>query len=101
MLGELVEFDFEVAQGTQVRVGQVIGWLEGFKAVTDLYCPISGTFAGANPDLVEKITLIRSDPYGRGWLYTVGGEPGDDLMDAKSYSAMLDGTIDKMTGRDA
>ena len=51
MLGDPVEFDFEVAPGQKVERGQAIGWLEGFKAVTDVFTPLSGTFAGANPEL--------------------------------------------------
>ena len=33
MLGEVVEFDFEVAPGQPIEKGQAIGWFEGFKAV--------------------------------------------------------------------
>ena len=36
MLGEIVELSFETSAGSPVETGQVLGWLEGFKAVTDL-----------------------------------------------------------------
>jgi glycine cleavage system H protein len=99
VLGEPVELDFEVDPGTQVDAGQVIGWLEGFKAVTDLFCPMAGRFAGANPELSDRVSLIQSDPFGRGWLYTVEGTPGDDCFDVYGYASFLDATIARMTGR--
>jgi len=37
MLGEIVEFDFEVSSGGTVAVADVIGWIEGFKALSDVY----------------------------------------------------------------
>ncbi|MFQ5494751.1 MAG: glycine cleavage system protein H [Phycisphaerae bacterium] len=100
-LGEPVEFDFEVAPGASVAVGDVIGWVEGFKAVTDVYCPMGGVFRGANPDLDSDIALLQSDPYGRGWLYQVEGTPGEDCVDADGYAETLDATIDKMMGKSA
>lgn len=101
ILGEPVDFDFEVAVRAEVEVGQVIGWIEGFKAVTDLYCPMAGRFDGSNPELGDEITLIQSDPYGRGWLYSVEGTPGDDCVDVHGYVSFLDATIDKMLGKTA
>ena len=101
MLGEPVEFEFEVQPDAEVAVGQAIGWLEGFKAVTDIYSPMTGQFAGANPELDEEITLIHSDPHGRGWLYQMRGEPGSDCTDVDGYAALLDATIDKMRGKTA
>ena len=49
MLGEIVEHGFEVKPDDAVKVGQTIGWVEGFKAMTDLYCVLDGVFAGGNP----------------------------------------------------
>jgi glycine cleavage system H protein len=100
MLGEPVEIDFEVDAGSSIETGQVIGWLEGFKAVTDLYAPIGGRFVGANPLLEHEVERIQSDCYERGWLYEVeaAGDEGGDLFDADGYARLLDGTIDRMAG---
>lgn len=100
MLGEPVEFDIEVEPKAELAAGQVIGWIEGFKAVTDLFCPMNGRYAGANPELDETITLIQTDPYSRGWLYALEASPGDDCLSVQEYVAVLDATIDKMMGRD-
>src|SRR5690348_10941308 len=69
MLGDLVEYAFEVKPGDVVTVGQTIGTVEGFKALTDLYCVADGGFLGPNPELEQDVTLTDSDPYGEGWLY--------------------------------
>jgi len=99
MLGEVVEFEFEVAPGRAIECGQTIGWVEGFKAVTELYSPLGGRFAGANPELESVIGEVHRFPYDRGWLYQVEGTAPNDAMDAAGYSAFLDGTIDRMMGR--
>ena len=78
MLGDLVEFGFQVEVGDRIEIGQTIGWIEGFKALSDLFSVASGEFAGGNPELEADVTLIDSDPYGRGWLYRVRcSDPSD------------------------
>jgi hypothetical protein len=39
---------------------------------------------------------VDTDPYGKGWLYRVRGEPDGASVDVHGYIAMLDGTIDEM-----
>jgi glycine cleavage system H protein len=96
MLGDVVEFKFDAAPGSKVTVGQTIGWIEGFKAVSDLYCVADGEFVQRNPALDADITLLDSKPYGEGWLYEVAGRPEPNAMDVTGYVALLDATIDKM-----
>jgi glycine cleavage system H protein len=96
MLGDMVEFGFSVKPGDHVDVGQAIGWVEGFKAVSDLYAVAEGEFLGSNPTLDSDITLMDSKPYGEGWLYTVRGKPEAGTVDVHGYIALLDATIEKM-----
>lgn len=96
MLGEFVEHGFQVRPGDAVAVGQTIGWVEGFKALTDLYCVVDGTFAGGNAMLENDSTLADAQPYGDGWLYAARGTPDPGATDVHGYMAMLDLTIDKM-----
>jgi glycine cleavage system H protein len=96
MLGEMVDHGFEIQTGQSVATGQVIGWIEGFKAISDLFCIGSGTFTGGNPLLQEKITIVNKDPFGAGWLYTLDGTPGEECMDVEAYRALLDKTIDRI-----
>jgi glycine cleavage system H protein len=105
MLGDLVEFEFDAKPGEAVAVGQPIGRIEGFKALSDIYCVAEGEFAGGNPELAGDITLADTDHYGRGWLYRVRGRPDPRSVDVGGYVAVLDLTIDTMLkqagGRDA
>ena len=99
MLGEAVEMEFEAKPGAALTTGQVVGWIEGFKAVSDLYSPLAGVFERGNPDLEREIGLLQKDPAGRGWLFEVRGEPAKDALDLHAYAAVLDATIDKMLGQ--
>ena len=96
MLGDMVEHGFEVKPGDKITVGQTIGWLEGFKALTDLFSVIDGHFAGTNPELEQDATLVDKDPYQKGWLYVARGTPDANSVDVDGYIRVLDATIDKM-----
>ena len=99
MLGDIVEVGFETKSGDAVKTGQIVGWVEGFKAVTDIFSPISGNFEGCNPKLDEDITVLTQKPYLAGWLFEIHGTPGNDCLDVKGYVNILDTTIDKMLGQ--
>ncbi len=96
MLGEMVDHRFESESGVEVNVGQIIGWVEGFKAISDIYSVAAGTFRRSNPQLMEDISLVSEHPYGEGWLYEVQGEPDSRCLDVTAYSGVLDATIDKI-----
>jgi len=94
MLGEMVEQGFETEMNSNVSVGQIIGWVEGFKAISDVYCVAEGAFLGANPELRERIALIDKEPYSAGWLYAVRGTPDSRCLDVHAYRDHLDRAID-------
>ena len=96
MLGELVDFNFQVPEGGEVAPGQQIGYVEGFKAASDVFCVMEGKFAGMNPALREDACIVRTDPYLVGWLYSVRGEPEPEHLDVHGYVALLNATITKM-----
>lgn len=96
MLGDLVEYAFSINAGAVVTVGQEIGTIEGFKAVTALYTVAAGEFLGIGDGLQSDITAVETDPYGRGWLYRVKGQPDPGHVDVQGYVAILDATIDRM-----
>jgi glycine cleavage system H protein len=101
MLGDFVELGLEPQPGDRVTIGSRIGWVEGFKALTDLYAMAEGEFLGGNPALEEDITLADTDSYGKGWLYRVRGIPEPDRIDVHAYVVLLDGTIDRMLEKHA
>jgi glycine cleavage system H protein len=96
MLGELVEMTLEVPPGSLVHGGVRLGTVEGFKAVSDLYCVMEGVLRGANPALSAEACLTHADPYGAGWLYEVEGEPAAGHLDVHAYIALLSETIDRL-----
>ncbi|HKS38349.1 MAG TPA: glycine cleavage system protein H [Verrucomicrobiae bacterium] len=96
MLGDMVDHGFEIEIDAAIAPGQVIGWVEGFKAISDIFCIAEGAFAGANPVLKERISIINKDPYGAGWLYRIRGRPDAKCVDVRAYRAILDKTIDKI-----
>jgi glycine cleavage system H protein len=96
MLGDIVEFEFTAGPGSEVHVGDEIGSIEGLKAVTSIFAAAAGRFQGEGAPLRGDVTLAESDPYGKGWLYRLQGEPAADTVDVQGYIAILDATIDKM-----
>jgi glycine cleavage system H protein len=96
MLGDLVDHQFEKSDGDPISSGDIVGSVEGFKAISDLYAPASGVFAGGNPLLQKDPEIIGSDPYGDGWLFRVIGTPDSRCTAVDGYRSLLDATIDRM-----
>src|SRR5262245_5263393 len=96
MLGDLVEYDFFVKEGGRIALGQEIGSIEGFKALTAVYSVAEGEFLGIGDGFSSDITAVESDPYGRGWLYRVKGTPDPESVDVQGYIKILDATIDRL-----
>ena len=96
MLGEIVEVQWEKAVGDPIVSGGIIGSIEGFKAISDIYCVADGTFADGNPGLGGSIEKVGDDPYGAGWLYEFEGAPDARCVDLETYRALLDSTIDRI-----
>ncbi|MFN7140651.1 MAG: glycine cleavage system protein H [Limisphaerales bacterium] len=96
MLGEIVDQKFEVSPGAPVCVGQPIGWIEGFKAMSDIFCIADGEFVEANVALKDQIETIGKSPYTDGWLYKVRGKPDANCGDVHFYVDLLDQTIKRL-----
>ncbi len=80
--------------GTKVAVGDSLGEVESVKTTSDIYCPVPGEIAEANPMLESDPSLVNSDPFGRGWLVKirVTDTSGlDAMMDAQAYDASIAG----------
>ena len=74
--------------GASFNKNEVFGTIEAVKAVSDLYCPVTGEVTAVNADLDDEPSLVNDDPYGKGWMVMVkvadAGEL-DGLMDADAY----------------
>jgi glycine cleavage system H protein len=78
--------------GRQLKQMETFGVVESVKAVSDLYCPASGTVVEANTALEKQPELVNRDCYGAGWMIVVkvaSPKELDRLMDAKAYEAYL------------
>lgn len=95
MLGELVEIRLEAQPGQALKVGGIVGNIEGFKAVSDLYCVVDGTFKGGNPALENSPEPLTRDVH-HTWIYQVKGVPDPRVLDVAGYAAVLDATIDRI-----
>ena len=96
MLGDLVEHQFEKTSGDEVLSGEIVGSVEGFKAISDLYSPVGGMFIEGNQLLSNDVELISREPYREGWLFRVRGTPDSRCIDVEGYRQLLDATIDRM-----
>lgn len=96
MLGELVEVQLDRPTGSEVQVGDILGVIEGFKALSDVYCVGQGRFLGMNSGLSQTLESVADDPYETGWIYEFEGTPDDRVMDVDGYRGLLDATIDRM-----
>ncbi|HVG45108.1 MAG TPA: glycine cleavage system protein GcvH [Longimicrobium sp.] len=68
------------------------GTIEAVKAVSDLYCPVSGEVVEANGALDANPALVNSDPYGEGWMIKLRpSDPAavDGLLDAAQYEKLI------------
>ncbi|MDH5560545.1 MAG: glycine cleavage system protein GcvH, partial [Deltaproteobacteria bacterium] len=61
-LGDIVYIEMPEV-GTIVDTGEAIGNIESVKAVSEIYCPISGEITDVNKDLEEQPELTNTSPY--------------------------------------
>src|SRR5277367_3389774 len=78
--------------GAQVKAGQSLGTIESVKAVSEIFCPVSGEVTEINPALSDSPEKINSDPHGTAWLAKIRlSSPAEvaALMDAAAYEAYI------------
>ncbi len=94
-LGDVVFVELpQVGRRLEVKAGKMetFGVVESVKAVSDLYCPVTGEVVEVNPTLETKPELVNKDCYGAGWMIVVklaNPKELDALMDAKAYEIFL------------
>ena len=85
-LGDLVFVNLPEA-GDAVTAGEALGDVESVKAVSDIFCPVTGTVRAANEALLDAPEAINADPY-VAWLVEVEAITGqEELLDAAAYEA--------------
>jgi glycine cleavage system H protein len=71
---------------------ETLGVVESVKAVSDVFCPLSGEVVEVNAALETRPELVNQDCYGAGWMIVVtiaNPKELDALMDVKAYEAFL------------
>lgn len=91
-LGDVVFVELP-KKGRSLRQMEAFGVVESVKAVSDLYCPVSGEVVGVNGELERKPELVNADCYGAGWMIEVKitqAKDLDKLLSASEYAAYLE-----------
>jgi len=80
-------------EGDRFAQREVFGTVEAVKAVSDLYCPVSGEVVEVNAALVDDPSLVNSDPYGKGWMIKLQISDETELenpLSADEYEAHIE-----------
>lgn len=91
-LGDVVFLDLPEV-GSEVTAGETCGEVESTKSVSDLYAPVSGTVAEINQAAVDDPSLINSDPFGEGWLFTVDATDDGGYLTPQAYAEANDAEV--------
>ena len=88
-LGDIVYVELP-DQGRSFKKGDVFGTIESVKAVSELYCPVSGEVTEVNSALVQKPESVNADPHGSWMIVVKMSEPNEasHLLDAAKYAEL-------------
>ena len=77
-LGDVVFVELPKVGSTFQRM-DVFGTIEAVKAVSELFCPLSGEVVAVNDRLDKEPALVNNDPYGDGWMIKLRVADGAEL----------------------
>ncbi len=86
-LGDIVYVDLPKV-GKQLEKGASLGSVESVKAVSEIYCPVSGEVTEVNEGLGSAPEKLNEDPHRAAWLIKLRmSDPGEikNLMTAQEY----------------
>lgn len=92
-LGDVVFVELPSAGDTFDRM-EVFGTIEAVKAVSELYCPVTGEVVAVNELLDQDPAAVNTDPYGEGWMIQIKlGDLAqiDELLTADEYQEHIGG----------
>jgi glycine cleavage system H protein len=90
-LGDVVYVELPEV-GRQLKQGEVFGTIESVKAVSELFCPVTGKIIAVNDDLNDHPELVNSTPH-ETWMIRLSlDDPSqvDSLLDAASYGSSIE-----------
>jgi glycine cleavage system H protein len=92
-LGDIVYVELPQVGDTFARM-DVFGTIEAVKAVSELFCPLSGDVVAINDRLDKEPALINTDPYGDGWMVKLRVKDANErkqLLAAEAYKKHIGG----------
>ena len=66
--------------GDNLRKGSLFGAIESVKAVFDLTSPVTGEVIEINQALTDNLDLLKTNPYGEGWMLKAKVENQEELQ---------------------
>lgn len=89
-LGDVVYVDLPEA-GRTFKQGDQFGSIESVKAVSDLYCPMSGQVIAVNNALTGQPESVNRDPHGTWMIVLRLVNPAEvaSLLDNTGYAALV------------
>lgn len=88
-LGDLVFVNLPQV-GDTVTVGTPFADVESVKAVSDVYCPVTGTVAAINEELLTTPERINQSAYDAWFIRVTDITAKGALMDAQAYRALTE-----------
>jgi len=89
-LGDVVYVDLPEV-GRTFKQGEQFGSIESVKAVSDLYCPMSGQVIAVNTALAAQPESVNRDPHGTWMIVLRLAIPAEvsNLLDNTGYAALV------------
>ncbi len=90
-LGDIVYVELPKV-GAKFAANQSFGTVESVKAVSEIYCPVSGEVSEVNTSLANSPEKVNRDPHGAAWIIKIRlTNPAElaSLMDAAAYQAYI------------
>lgn len=78
--------------GARFERMEVFGTIEAVKAVSELYCPLSGEIVEVNGALDSDPAVVNSDPFGNGWMIRLRLDDESQLaslLNAEAYERQI------------
>ncbi len=86
-LGDIVFVELP-SVGDAVTAGEKFADVESVKAVSDVFCPVSGTVSAVNADLLDSPELLNKQPY-EAWMIRVSNVGSKEpFLSAADYAKL-------------
>jgi glycine cleavage system H protein len=80
--------------GKKFKSGEACAVVESVKTASDIYSPVSGEILETNKAVVDDPALVNTEPYARGWFFTIKlSNPAElnALLSPEKYRAQIGG----------